>query len=166
MALFNATGVLPTSSAVKELPGRMLEQTKTAAALVALNHADLRGRLQRPASSWQIGERQVFAPVEPSLGVAAPLPAGFFGGIYGPKSVLVGCWKQTMIPETAYPNDDLPEPKTRAEKAKERTQNKRAQETSEQRSMRLENVRTRARLRRAESSIRRGLHYDHDESSV
>ena len=149
MALFNATGVLPTSSAVKELPGKMLEHTKTAAALVALNHVDLRGRLQRPANSWQIGERHVFARVEPSLGVAAPLPAGFFGGTYGPKDVLVGCWQPAMIPELTYPKNDVPEPKTRAEKEKERKRNKRARETLDQHSQRLENMRTRARMRRA-----------------
>lgn len=60
----------------------MLEQMQTEAALETLGHSDLRGRLYRPADSWQVGHQAVSPPVQPTLGVAAVLPANCFTGLH------------------------------------------------------------------------------------
>jgi len=81
-AIFKASGLYPTPGAIDSFPARMLEQMQTEAALETLGHSDLRGRLYRPADSWQVGHQAVSPPVQPTLGVAAVLPANCFTGLH------------------------------------------------------------------------------------
>ncbi len=61
-AIFKASGLYPTPGAIDSFPARMLEQMQTEAALETLGHSDLRGRLYRPADSWQVGHQAVSLP--------------------------------------------------------------------------------------------------------
>ena len=121
---------------------------QTAAALKALGHSDLRGRLYRPADSWQLGHHAIFPPVQPTLGIAAALSAAcFFGGPPSAPGVYIN-----MLPDgnpvAASATIAL---KSRAQKDKDRQRVKRAYETSTQKEMRL----ARQRLHNSSNSARK-----------
>ena len=147
-AIFTASGLYPTPGAIDSFPSRMLEQMQTAAALKALGHSDLRGRLYRPADSWQLGHRAVFPPVQPTLGCAAALPAAcFFGGPPSATGVLIIMTSEgdpVAVSATVAS-------KSRAQKERDRQRVKRAYETFIQKESRL----ARQRLRNSANYARK-----------
>ena len=133
-AIFKASGLYPTPGAIDGFPSRMLEQMQTTAALKALGHSDLCGRLYRPADSWQLGHQVILPPVQPTLGVAAALPtACLYGGSSRDCGVLISILPDG-VPVPLPPNVAT---KSRAEKERDRKRVKRACETAAQKEVRL-----------------------------
>jgi hypothetical protein len=102
--------------------------------------------LYRPADSWQVGHRAVFPPVQPTLGVAAALPATcLFGGAPQISGVLIN-----LLPGGAplAPPPSVAS-KSRSEKDRDRKRARRACETAVQKEGRLARDRRRASVKYA-----------------
>jgi hypothetical protein len=143
-ALHAASGVLPSSRALAAFPALLNERLLTEGRLSALGHADLHGRLQREANSWQLGIRSSFQPQQPSLGMAFALPASQFQGVFRP-----GVLTSVVAPSLNSDGDgDAVPPSLKEHTRKRQADFRKNTETTEQRESRRAKDCERIRQRR------------------